>query len=110
MTGRVIEAGSLATMDFLLTWLVQSTVLLALGLVAGRVLRRWGPAVQSTLYRTTLAAVLLCPIASMAMTALGFSGLAIRLPGSTEDAQAGAAIADQARGQLQPGAGPGDTA
>ena len=44
-----------------LTWLVQSTALLALGLLAGRLLKRAGAAVQSGIYRTTLAAVLVCP-------------------------------------------------
>ena len=54
---------------FGLTWLVQSSVLLALGLLAGRLLRRSGPAVQSGVYRTTLAAVLICPVASVALSA-----------------------------------------
>src|ERR1035438_7532014 len=65
---------------FGLTWLVQSSVLLALGLLAGRVLRRSGPAVQSGVYRTTLAAVLVCPVASAALSAAGFDGLSLRLP------------------------------
>ncbi|MGO9469130.1 MAG: M56 family metallopeptidase [Isosphaeraceae bacterium] len=64
---------------FGLTWLVQSSVLLALGLLAGRVLRRSGPAVQSGVYRTTLAAVLICPVASAALSALGFNGLTLEL-------------------------------
>ena len=41
-----------------LTWLAQSTVLLVIGLLAGRLVRKSGPAVQSAVYRTTLAAVL----------------------------------------------------
>jgi beta-lactamase regulating signal transducer with metallopeptidase domain/protocatechuate 3,4-dioxygenase beta subunit len=110
MTGQAIMTGSLATLDFLLTWLIQSTVLLALGLAAGRALRRWGPAVQSALYRTTLAAVLLCPVASLAMAALGFDGLLIRLPGTTGDDPAGALITDQGRERLRPGGGPEDDA
>ena len=65
---------------FGLTWLVQSSVLLALGLVAGRYLRRSGPAVQSGVYRTTLAAVLVCPFASARLGAAGFDGLSLRLP------------------------------
>ncbi|QEH35428.1 Regulatory protein BlaR1 [Aquisphaera giovannonii] len=63
-----------------LTWLVQSTALLVLGLAAGRLLRRCGPAVQSAVYRTTLAAVLVCPIASALLASAGYEGLAIRLP------------------------------
>ena len=65
---------------FGLTWLVQSSFLLALGLLAGRVLRSWGPAVQSGVYRTTLAAVLICPVASAALSAAGFDGLSLELP------------------------------
>ncbi len=42
-------------------------------------MRRRGPAVQSALYRTTLGAVMLCPVASMTMAAMGFDGLLIRL-------------------------------
>ncbi len=48
-----------------LTWLVQSTALLALGLLAGRLVKTAGAAVQSAVYRTTLAAVLVCPVASV---------------------------------------------
>jgi len=71
---------STALAGFGLTWLVQSSVLLVLGVVAGRVLRGAGPAVQSGIYRTTLAAVLVCPVASVALTALGIGGLSLRLP------------------------------
>jgi len=71
----------LFTADFALTWLIQSTVLLALGLLAGRLLKRTGPAVQSAWYRTTLVAVLLCPCASMLLAAIGFTGLMVHLPG-----------------------------
>ncbi|MHB1558389.1 MAG: M56 family metallopeptidase [Isosphaeraceae bacterium] len=80
MTWQAITAGSSAPAALLLTWLVQSSVLLAIGLILGRASRRWGPAVQSAVYRTTLVAVLLCPIASFAMAAMGFGGLMLRLP------------------------------
>ena len=80
MIWRLITGGAVAAIDDVLTWVVQSAVLLAAGLLAGRLLRRRGPAVQSTVYRTLLVAVLLCPIASTAIAALGFPGLLIRLP------------------------------
>ena len=73
-----------------LTWLVQSTVLLALGLLAGRLLKRVGAAVQSGVYRTTLAAVLVCPFASAILTAAGYDGLTFRLPTPTTDEAHGA--------------------
>ena len=68
---------------FGLTWLVQSSVLLAFGLVAGRVFRRSGPAVQSGVYRTTLLAVVICPFASAALGAAGFDGFSLALPAQT---------------------------
>jgi beta-lactamase regulating signal transducer with metallopeptidase domain/protocatechuate 3,4-dioxygenase beta subunit len=80
MTWQWLTVGSVALIDGILTWLIQSTVLLTVGLVAGRFLKRRGPAVQSALYRTILVAVLVCPIASMAIAAMGFPGLVIRLP------------------------------
>lgn len=80
MTWQAITAGSSAPAELLLTWLVQSSVLLAIGLILGRASRRWGPAVQSAVYRTTIVAVLLCPIVSFAMAAMGFGGLVLRLP------------------------------
>jgi beta-lactamase regulating signal transducer with metallopeptidase domain/protocatechuate 3,4-dioxygenase beta subunit len=85
MTWQFLAAGPWAPAGLVLTWLVQSTALLVAGLLAGFLLRRRGPAVQSALYRTTLAAVILCPIASVSMAAMGFSGLLIRLPVPAED-------------------------
>ena len=68
---------------FGLTWLVQSSVLLTLGLLAGWLFRRSGPAMQSCVYRTTLAAVLVCPFASAALGIAGFDGFSLRLPATT---------------------------
>jgi len=81
-------ASSMTAAEFALTCLIQSTVLLVLGLIVGRLVRRSGPAVQSALYRTTLGAVLLCPCVSMLLTAVGFNGLMIRLPSLTTTAAA----------------------
>jgi len=87
MTSKLLAAGSLAPIDEVLTWLIQSTVLLTVGLLAGRFLKGRGPAVQSAHYRTILVAVLVCPIASMAIAAMGFPGLVIRVPGAAADDQ-----------------------
>ena len=84
MTGQFLAAGPWAPAGLVLTWLIQSTVLLAAGLLAGRLLRKRGPAVQSALYRATLGAVILCPVASVSMAAMGFGGLLIRLPVPTD--------------------------
>jgi beta-lactamase regulating signal transducer with metallopeptidase domain len=80
MTSKWLAAGSVAPIDGILTWLIQSSALLAAGLLAGRLLKWRGPAVQSVLYRTTLVAVFVCPIASMTIAALGFPCLVIRVP------------------------------
>ncbi len=102
MIGRMLTVGAVAPIDYVLTWLIQSTVLLVLGLLAGRSLRHWGPAVQSAWYRTTLVAVLLCPIASTVMAAMGFHGLLIRFPGARENHQTGVEVADRGRDRLGP--------
>src|SRR4051794_20630897 len=74
---------------FGLTWLVRATAPLALGLLAGGLLRGSGPAVQSGVYRTTLAAVLVCPLASAVLGGAGIDRLTLRLPTSaTDDAPA----------------------
>ncbi len=101
MTGRFLAAGSVAALDLVATWLIQSTVLLAAGLLAGRLLRRRGPAIQSAWYRTTLAAVLFCPIASMAMAAMGFSGLVLHWPSTIASEPARGTIADPDRDRLR---------
>jgi beta-lactamase regulating signal transducer with metallopeptidase domain len=87
MSWSMLTTGSVAPIDGYLTWLVQSTVLLAVGLLAGRLLRRRGPAVQSTLYRTILVAVFLSPVASMAIAAMGFPGHVIRVPIAAADVE-----------------------
>jgi len=61
-------------------WFLQSALLIALGLLAGRMLCRRGAAVQSMIYRTTLAAVLLCPGASWLLLRAGLDGLTLSLP------------------------------
>jgi beta-lactamase regulating signal transducer with metallopeptidase domain len=60
-----------------LNWLVQSSLLLAVGLSAGWLLRRRGPVAQSLICRTTLAAVLICPVISWALAQAGVGGWSI---------------------------------
>ncbi len=85
MTSKLLTAIPVVPIDEVLTWLIQSTVLLTMGLLAGRFLKGRGPAVQSALYRTILVAVLVCPIASLAIAAMGFPGLVIRVPSAAAD-------------------------
>ncbi len=68
------------TVEFAVNWLLQSTLLIAAGLTAGRLLRWRGAAVQSVIFRTTLAAVLVCPIASWGLSLVGVSGWSVNLP------------------------------
>jgi beta-lactamase regulating signal transducer with metallopeptidase domain len=79
---------SLVRTDLALTWLVQSTLLLGVGLLAGRLLRTRGPAFLSIVYRTILVAVLLCPLASMALAGMGLPGFAILLHDRSEGGSA----------------------
>jgi beta-lactamase regulating signal transducer with metallopeptidase domain len=65
---------------FGLTWLLQSSLVLSAGLLAARLGRRAGPAVQSAIYRTTLVAVLLCPVASALAPRTGIDRLTLQLP------------------------------
>jgi hypothetical protein len=55
--------------------LLQTTLILAAGLCAGRLSRSCGAAVQSLVYRTTLVAVLLCPLLALGLTVAGFDRL-----------------------------------
>jgi hypothetical protein len=57
-----------------LNWLVQSSLLLVVGLFTGWLLRRRGPAAQSIVYRTTLVAVVVCPVATWTLALTGVSG------------------------------------
>ena len=59
---------------------LQSTLLIALGLLAGWVLRTRGAAVQSAVYRITLAAALACPLVAPLLSAAGIPGLHVNLP------------------------------
>src|SRR5687768_11789330 len=72
--------------------LVQSTLLIAAGLLASALLRRRGAAVQSAVLRATLVAVIACPLASWLLGTAGFGGWGVRLPVlETEVAAAGRA-------------------
>ena len=63
--------------QFGLNWLVQSTLLLAAGLLVGWLVRHRGSAVQSAVYRATLVAVLACPLIAWGLAAGGVPGLMI---------------------------------
>ena len=69
-----------AVASFAANWLVQSTLLIAAGLAIGRLLHARGSALQSAVYRTTLAAALACPLATSLLALGGVSGWSLEMP------------------------------
>ncbi|HEV3137918.1 MAG TPA: M56 family metallopeptidase, partial [Pirellulales bacterium] len=61
-------------------WLLQSTIVIAAGLGAGRLLKGRGPAVESAVYRTTLIMTLVVPAAAWLLSAAGMSFATLDLP------------------------------
>lgn len=59
---------------------LQTTLIVAAGLVSARLLRRRGAAVRSVVLRMTLCAALLCPVASWSFDLGGVPGIGIRFP------------------------------
>jgi beta-lactamase regulating signal transducer with metallopeptidase domain/protocatechuate 3,4-dioxygenase beta subunit/5-hydroxyisourate hydrolase-like protein (transthyretin family) len=89
-------------------WLIQSTLLIAVGLAVGRLLQNRGAAVESAVYRTTLSAVAICPLATLTLHLLGFSGWSITMPSAYEvealaDAESPSGLAS--RGEPAPAEG-----
>src|SRR5436190_1362023 len=85
MTLLDLARGSVA---FALTWLLQSTLLVGAGLAIARLLSRRGSATQSVIYRTTLAAVLVCPPLTWAISLTGVSGWSLNMPPAWTQPQA----------------------
>jgi len=85
----VLLEATTAIAQFAANWFLQSALLITVGLATGRLLARRGSAVQSAVYRTTLAAVLICPTASSLLSLAGVSGwsLAMPRPWTYQDAQ-----------------------
>ncbi len=75
----LVDAAS-TFVEFAVNGLLQSTLLIAVGLTIARLLRHRGSAVQSVVYRTTLAAVLICPLATWGLSQAGVSGWSLEMP------------------------------
>ena len=75
-----INDWSLTVLSVLLHWVLQSSLLILIGLLAARLLRKRGAAIQSAIYRTTLIAALICPLATWGLSQTEFSGWAFRFP------------------------------
>ena len=76
----VMLDGSAVLVQFAVNWLLQSALLIAIGLVTARLVASRGSAAQSAVYRTTLAAVLVCPLASFLLSLSGASGWSLAMP------------------------------
>jgi len=89
--------------DFAVHVLLQSTLLIVVGLLSVRICGRHKPAVQSVLLRVTLIAVLLCPFASLALSNIGVTSYAL-LPAweSQEFAQSESTSISQVANTLLP--------
>ena len=69
-----------SAITFAANWLLQSTLLISVGMFAAWWFHRRGSAFQSVVYRTTLFAVLPGPLVSIAMAYCGLDGWSMKLP------------------------------
>ncbi|WP_146446526.1 M56 family metallopeptidase [Botrimarina colliarenosi] len=76
-----------ATFELVVNWLLQSTLLITAGLALGHALRKRGSAVQSAVYRTTLIAVIACPLATWMLSLAGVRGWSVELPALVAQAE-----------------------
>jgi hypothetical protein len=77
---RDVGTFSFGAVELAVALLVQSSVLVAFGLLAAQVFKCGGSAVASAIYRTTLVAVLACPVASLLFLTAGVPGIALPMP------------------------------
>lgn len=98
--------GSSGMAEFAANWLLQSTLLLAGGLLIGAALRHYGSAVQSAVYRTTLLAVLVAPAATALVAGAGFTGWSIRLTEGHPGAEPANYVSARSLQEPTPGAAP----
>lgn len=66
--------------NFGINWLLQSTVLIVVGLATARLLARRGSATQFVVYATTLVAVLTCPLLSFGLSLTGMTQWSVAVP------------------------------
>lgn len=80
LSNATLDRFSLVAATLAVNLLLQTTLVLGLGLMAARRLRSRGAALQSCVLRSTVAAVLICPFASLILYAAGVPGFRIELP------------------------------
>jgi beta-lactamase regulating signal transducer with metallopeptidase domain/Tfp pilus assembly protein PilF len=86
---------SAAIADLAAAWLVQSTLVIALGWLGGRALRRHGAALECAVYRVTLAAALVCPLVSALLAQTGIMPAIAIVPGIADRLNAAQPRVDQ---------------
>ena len=94
-----------SVVSFAIDWWLQSALLITVGLGIAALLRRRGSAVQSAIYRTTLVAVLLCPIASSVLSRAGFSGWSLAMPAAYQHVSTAAPVSRTVPSEPVPQAG-----
>ncbi|HTU26000.1 MAG TPA: M56 family metallopeptidase, partial [Pirellulales bacterium] len=93
----VLDAAA-ALIQFAVNWLLQSALLIAAGLAVGQLVAGRGSAAQSAVYRTTLAAVLVCPLVSWLLAATGANGWSLTMPRPWAPEAIAPSIVDASRG------------
>jgi beta-lactamase regulating signal transducer with metallopeptidase domain/uncharacterized GH25 family protein len=79
-TEMALLDAAVGAVGFACNWLLQSTLVIAAGLACAGLVRRRGSALQSAIYRTTLVAALVCPLATSLLALSGVSGWSIEMP------------------------------
>ena len=77
---QIAFSSSSAMLQCAVNWLIQSTLLLIVGLAIARPLRRRGAVAASAVYRLTLVAILICPLAHLPLSAVGVSRWLVAIP------------------------------
>ena len=101
-SGSILHQISHQAATFAVNLLVQTTLVLAIGLCAAWAFRQRGVALQSCVLRMTLVAALFCPLASWLLYAAGFSGLRIELTLQDTLLDRPDAVKDSAKLRLNP--------
>ena len=80
LSGTWLLDGPALLAELAVHWLAQSTIVIAVGIAAGMLLRHRGPALQSAIYRTTLLAAIACPLAGWLLSTVGLTFATLEIP------------------------------
>jgi|GEM_PF-2546635 len=84
LSNMTVDRISLVAATLAVNLLLQTTLVLVVGLTAAHLIRARRAALQSCVLRSTLAAVLICPVVSQVLYAVGIPGFRIELPRPVE--------------------------